>query len=284
MAHPRARVDLVDVDRRALEVPRGAAREPVGVSPAVVAFVDDAGGGRRPQLEGAAVGVALHEHQPAVAVAQLELVERARGEPRNEQLPHAASAAHVERVRAPVPAVEIADDRDPLRVRGPHGEADARDASERHRHGAQHAPRLEEPALVEQVQVEVADRRREAVRVDELDPAAVGLGHQSVRRRRRGVEPGRKQVGLAVARERQVAVVHPQPEPGRRRPEGAVDETGTVAVQPEVGARIVQARIEKPLARTASGRRGNLGVHHRIIVSAYGPGSPERRAETRRWS
>ena len=55
-----------------------------------------------------------------------------------------------------------------------------------------------------------------------------------------------------------------------------------VAMQSEKGARIVQARREKSFARTACGRRGIGRFHDPIIVSVFGPGAPERRAEARR--
>ena len=282
MAHPRTRVDLVDVDRRALEVPRGPAREPFAVAPAVGTVRHHARGRRRPQLERAPVRIALHEHQPGVAVTELELVERASLEPGHEQLPHAARTPRVERMRAAVPAVEVADQGDSLGIGRPHGEAHAGNAGERHRHRTQHAPGLEQPALVEEVQVEVADRRREAVGIDELGPATLGLGDEPVRRRRRRGETRDEQVAGTVAGERHRTVIGPEPHSRRRGPEGAVDEGRAVAMQSEEGARIVQARREKAFARTAFGRRGIGRFHDRIIVSVFGPGVPERRTAARR--
>ncbi len=284
MAHPRARMNLVDVDRRTLEVPRGPAREPLAVAPAVGTVRHHAGGRRRPQFERAPVGIALHEHEPGVAMAELELVERAGLEPGHEQLPHATRAPHVERMRAAVPAVEVADQRYALGIGCPHGEAHAGHAGQRHRHRTQHAPGFEQPALVEEVQVEVPDRRGEAIGIDELGPAPLRLGDEPVRRRRRRGETRDEEVTGTVAGERHRTVIGPEPHSRRRGPEGAVDEGRSLAMQSEEGARIVQARREKSFARTACGRRGIGRFHDPIIVSVFGPGVPERRTAARRAS
>jgi len=194
------------------------------------------------------------------------------------------AAAHVERVRAPVPAVEVADHGDALRVGCPDGEAHAGHARERHRHRAQHPPRLEQPALVEEMQIEVADGRREAVGIDDLRLAALRLDDEPVGCGRRGSETRGVEVARPVARERQVTIVGPEPHSRRCRPEGAVDESRAIAVQSEEGARVVHARRGQAVARTASGRRGICRFHDRIIVSVFGPRVPERRAEARRTS
>ena len=59
-----------------------------------------------------------------------------------------------------VPAVEVADDGDVVRVRRPDGEISPADAGDLHRVRAEFLVEPVMPALVEQVQVEVGKQRR----------------------------------------------------------------------------------------------------------------------------
>jgi hypothetical protein len=112
-------------------------------------------------------------------VADLELVELPVAETRDEDLPDARGPEAAHRMVAAVPAVEVADDRDAGRRGRPDREGDAEDPAEVARVRAQ---LLVDPvlvALVEEVEVLVAERRQEAVRVAELPDAAVRRGGPS---------------------------------------------------------------------------------------------------------
>ena len=105
----------------------------------------------------------------------LVLVVRARADAGQEQLPDAGRAERAHRVDAPVPVVEVADDGDRARARRPDGERGARDAVDLAHVRAEALPQLLVAALAEQVQVELADRRQEAVRVVDRDRAGVAV-------------------------------------------------------------------------------------------------------------
>ena len=102
-------------------------------------------------------------------VEDLELVDRAGLEVGHEEFPHAGCAHAAHRVAGAVPAVELADDAHRAGARRPDGEGGAvhgaRDAPVIAVPGAEALPELFVPALGDEVQVEFADRRREAVGV-----------------------------------------------------------------------------------------------------------------------
>ena len=166
---PRAEVHLVDRDGAAPEVGDRAAREPVVVRPLVLRPEDDRGVLGR-HLGAERVGVDL-EQEPAVLRADLELVVRARLELGDEQLPDPRRAERAHRVQPPVPAVEVPDDADRARRRRPDGEADALDAVELADVRAEPAVELLVAALAGEVEVELAERGRNAVRVVERERA-----------------------------------------------------------------------------------------------------------------
>ena len=96
----------------------------------------------------------------------------------SSQTPDEPSRAH--RVRAAVPEVEVSGQPDALGVRGPDGERRTGDGAGRAvvpaDVGAEHGPQLLVPALADQVQVHLAERRQVAVRVVQLDRGSVGVG------------------------------------------------------------------------------------------------------------
>ena len=97
--------------------------------------------------------------------AHLELVMRALAHAGNENLPDARRAQRAHRMASPVPAVEIADHADALRVGRPDGEAGARHAVDRAQLRAELVVNPPLVALAEQVQVRLAQRRQERIRV-----------------------------------------------------------------------------------------------------------------------
>src|SRR6185369_13610803 len=98
----------------------------------------------------------------------IELVVVANPGLRNEQLP-IADAAHAHRMPPPVPEIEIADDADALCVRRQYHEGDAIDAVQRHRVRAELVVDSLMGAFAEQMEIEVAQDRRKAVGVVQLD-------------------------------------------------------------------------------------------------------------------
>ena len=80
---------------------------------------------------------------------------------------------------AAVPVVEAADHRDALRVRCPDGEARAGDAVHGHDMRAHLGREIVVAAVGEEIEIELADQRREGIGILELaDPAAAGGAQQ----------------------------------------------------------------------------------------------------------
>ncbi len=177
-------MDFIDRHRRGIGISGAAARHPVGIMPgeggrALVRSGHHRGGGRG-CLGGQRERVGLVRQLGAVRVAQVVLVAAAglraqRGG--DEQLPDAAGVAQPHRVPRRVPAVEVSDHRDPLRVRRPHGKAHAVDAVHALPLRAQAGAQLEVAALGDQVQVQFAQQQAKGVRVGAALPAAVGPLH-----------------------------------------------------------------------------------------------------------
>jgi len=246
------------MDRRVLPVPSRAPREPLGVAPFVRARRDDARGGARSMLVSARVGIGLQEDAAARAMAYLVLVERADWQLRDEQLPHAARAAVLHRVRATVPVVEVADHGHALCVRRPHREAYALRAGDLDRIRAERVVGLEELPRSEKVQIEIRDRRRERVGIDDLANELAFLDAQPAgRRRRRRSQPfeiARAQMTshrLPVGADHDVHLL-------RARLERAIGPARAGPVRPQQRERLVQARREQPVAQ-AGGGIGNGG-------------------------
>ena len=193
---PRAEVDLVD-RHRALERGRLAALgQPLRVGPFVHRLVDDRRGlGRHLGLERERVGL-----QPDLAVGRedLVLVVRAAADAGEEQLPDAGRAHRAHRVDAAVPEVEVADHRDRTGGRRPDAERGPADAVDLAHVRAETRPQLLMATLAEQVHVELADRRQEAVRIFDRDRPRLAV------------------VDLELVRERQLAALRAHPRTHRR--------------------------------------------------------------------
>ena len=154
----------------------------------------------------------------------------------SSQTPDRAERAH--RVAAAVPAVEVAGHPHAAGVRRPDRERRAGDHAARcvvaAHVRAEHLPQLLVPALADQVQVELAERRQEAVRVVDDVRVAVVVGDLEPvvgdRSSRAGRRPRRRRARAPAAMR---AVVDERPSP--RRAHGR--RARTVTTPPSPGAR-----------------------------------------------
>ena len=179
----------------------------------------DRGGVRRPfRPEGQRVG--FQRQQSAVRALDLELIELAAVQAGQEQLPHAGLDALAHRVAAAVPVVEVADHADPPGIRRPHGEADALDAVDLDQLRAEPLVDLEMRALRQQMHVDVAEDRREAVWIVELDRLGRQLETQAIVGPAPEPDQRRTPVRIAAPARRSQCRRDPAPRPGWR-PDGS---------------------------------------------------------------
>src|SRR3954447_16261210 len=174
---PRPEMHLVHGHRCPQQVRRRAPIQPVPVGPVVRRGEDHASGAGR-LLGGERERVGLLA--PGTVLAEdLVLVRRAVPEVRHEQLPHAARAEAAHHGAAAVPAVEVGDQADGLRVRGPHRERGACHGADEARVladvGTQDPPEVFVSALSDEVEVELAERGQIAIGlVDGMGLALIG--------------------------------------------------------------------------------------------------------------
>jgi hypothetical protein len=289
---PRAQVNLVRAHRPAQRVAPAARGHPGLVAPFVAGFKDHGGGSGRPLGQrGHRVGLPV---PASVRPADVVLVARAGSHLGHEQLPDAGRAQRAHRVRAPVPVIEVADHPHAARVRGPHRERGAvallADV------GAENLPQLLVPALPDQVQVDLAERRQVPVRVvgDGLGQRRRGARRAPVGRGRR-VGDGDPVVGNLGDRERGlehalVHVGHGKPasvgehdrDRGRQRAERAHDRPARARVRSEDRVRVVMQPVHDLVdlgvadRGRARGRRGFLG-HQQAAICSSGIGSQDGR-------
>ena len=170
---PRGQVDLVDRHRLADRLLVPTLGHPHLVAPGVRRLVDPARRRRRHLGPGGhRVGLL-----PPLSVGAEDdvLVAGAAAHTRDEQLPDARLPELAHRVLAAVPAVEVALEPDAARPRRPDRERRARHVAGRRAvvvdPRAQHRPEQLVPPLVDQVEVHLAERRQEPVRVVDGDRA-----------------------------------------------------------------------------------------------------------------
>ncbi len=173
---PRAQVHFVNRDGP-VELFRRATTgfEPGRIIPLVPADVADDGGVVRRRLVIGRAGIGLQADEAAL-IPDLKLVHLALAEPGHEELPYPGDPERPHGMVAPVPAVEIADHRHPLRRGRPYRERHSGNAVQ----GPQVRPELGVNAmfvaLVEEIKVLVAERGQERIRIKELaDLTAVEL-------------------------------------------------------------------------------------------------------------
>ncbi len=171
VAAPGAEMDLVHRHRPAQRVAGRPALEPLLVAPDVLRLPDDRRVGRRHLgVEGQRVAL---QAQPSLLRPELELVLRALADAGDEQLPDPGLAERAHRVQAPVPGVEVADDRDGAGVRSPDREGGADHSVELADVRAEPLVQLLVAALHGEVEVELAERRQERVRIADGERVAV---------------------------------------------------------------------------------------------------------------
>src|SRR5690606_7481703 len=135
---------------------------PLRIAPFIAAEVGDDGSVVRSQLHLKAVGIRL-EHCMPRRRPDLELVERADAETRNEQIPHPGVADALHAIAGTVPTVEIADYADTARIGCPHREARTVDTIDRLEVCAELVVDVVVVAFAEEVKVEIGERGHWAV-------------------------------------------------------------------------------------------------------------------------
>ena len=237
VAHPRAEVDLVGRHRRPIRIGLGSPAHPVVIGPCIDRWIPDARRRLRSDLHGEGERIGL-QAQLAVVAEHLELVELADADAGDEDLPDARCAHRAHRHQAAVPAIEVADDAHAARVRRPHREAHARDPLVRPRVCTEHVIETLVRALRDQVQVDLAERRREPIRVVELPGVAIGKAEPDPIRELPGPQLRHEPGPQAVARAAPSA-------PGRRSARRATRRSRR------------GGRRERPCRRPPDARRGS---------------------------
>ena len=240
-APPRPEVHLVDRKRPLERVDGRARREPRVITPDVVRRRHQTGGaGWLLGLRREGVGLELHL---AVGGDELVLVPGARPHARDEELPHTRRPEHAHEVHAPVPRVEVADDAHAASVWRPDRERGAGHALVHPRVRAEVSPQRAMQALSEQVQIDVAQRGPEAVRVVDHEGVLAVLDLEPVRERApavRGELRLEQPVLLRSPRDDARAAVEHDGHGRRVGTKGADDRPVTVVVQPEEAVRVAE--------------------------------------------
>lgn len=296
---PRTEVHLVHAHRRVVGRGLRTSFHPRGVTlrPRVLGGGDDRRGQRR---DLGAAGERVRPLDPAGVGEDLELVALPDERARPEQLPDAEVVQATHRGGAALPTLEVADDPDRGRARCPHGEGDTVHTVDGADVGAEVLPELLVAALAEEVQVELADGRREAVRVVRGPRRVVGVGGlvevvvglDPVASERAG--GGTCPHAVALVREFDVVAVRPDDPHGRCQvaddtdARAAVDRVraqhvvrlGPAALGDLLAEPVLDRRRPRPVRR-GGGRRGRA---RRLLRS--GGGGPARpgvgRGRTRR--
>ena len=115
-----------------------------------------------------------------MGILDFVFVERAITNSRYENFPDTGGTQVPHRLEPSVPAVEIADDTDALRVRRPNSEARARNPIDRPKVRAELVVNAPLVPLPEQIQIRFAERRQERIRVAGLTPAPPMAGDHQV--------------------------------------------------------------------------------------------------------
>ncbi len=110
-----------------------------------------------------------------MAVGDLILVDRSLIQSGDEQLPDAGRTHRPHGVGAPVPLIEIADDRYPLGARGPEREGNARNPVDGSMVGSELAINVAIGSFVEEIQIFLAQSGKKGIGVVELSVFSVGL-------------------------------------------------------------------------------------------------------------
>ena len=197
-ATPGAQVHLVDGERTVEHRPGRPALQPGLVRPGVPALLDDAGGPGW-DLGPARQRIRLVDAAPG-GPDDPELVLGPGSDAGDEELPHSTGPERPHRLDPAVPPVGVADQAHPASVRSPHGEGHPGHPLVLDDPGPQPAPELTMLTLADQVQVEVAECR----------PEAVGVVHLPAAQRTAAPESIAGQLGDREGRLEQAALVYPR--------------------------------------------------------------------------
>src|SRR5215472_17362804 len=121
---PGPEMHLINGNGRIKSVAFSTSRHPGIVLPDITFKVPHSGGGVRPDFCGKAIGVGLVDRIPSVGGLYVVLVGVALTHAGNEGFPDACQT-RLHWIRGDVPAIEIADDRNKLGIRGPDGKLDS---------------------------------------------------------------------------------------------------------------------------------------------------------------
>jgi len=151
---PRSKVDFVDREGRLKRIALASSLHPGVIGPRELARIPDEARvlWRHFEARGKRVGL---EHGQSVRIAHLELVMHALVQARDEELPNPGYPQQTHRMVASVPMVEITDHADPLRIRSPDREPDARHAIKDALMGAEFVIQASLVSLVEEEQVDL---------------------------------------------------------------------------------------------------------------------------------
>ena len=273
---PRPEVHLVDAHRPVVGVAAGPSLHPGPVAPGVVGVVDDRPRvGRHLGAAGHRVGLGAHD---VVGAADLELVDVPDAHVGHEQLPDARGPDEAHRVDPAVPVVEVPDDAHGLGARRPHRERDAADGAHRAvvlpRARAQDRPELLVASLVDEVQVDLTEGRREAVGVVLEVVDAVGPGdEQPVVHRARDVGAHRRPHALRLVRQLELlAVLEAHPHGLRQRLEHPDAQAPRLEVLAEEVVGLLVAPLDERGDRAADLGAGE-GVTTGLLAWGSGPGA-----------
>ena len=175
LAPPRAEVDLVDRHRRSERVDISGRRP----GTRQLGLVENDGCRLRTHLGGKCQWIGFQRQVLAVGADNIKFVMIAGLGVRNEQLP-IADPAHAHWMAPCVPEIEIADHADPPRIGREHDEAHPGNAIQRHRMRAKLVVDSLMGAFAQKIEIEVAQNRRKAVGVVELDHGLAETGAQLV--------------------------------------------------------------------------------------------------------
>ena len=125
-----------------------------------------------------AYGSVLSRTNP-VCVLTWNLYPEPSAKPGNEEFPHPGRAEDAHRMATAIPAVEVPDHADASRRRRPDGELHAAHAVHLRIVGAEFLVDPRVVALVEEIEVEIGQRRQERVRVVERRPRLLPEGSAS---------------------------------------------------------------------------------------------------------
>src|SRR5512134_114317 len=132
---PGPGVDLINGHGGIPVVAVSAAAHPLLVVPGIIGGIRNNRSGSRRTFSFGGAWIGLLGQPIAEPVLELILVDLAFVNVREEQLPHTAFVATAHRVAATIPCIEVADDADLSRIRGPDGEGGAIYAVNLHRMG-----------------------------------------------------------------------------------------------------------------------------------------------------